>query len=67
MTDLNASFNPISVLQAVSAEGPSAFYNGSLTTSVLREIQTLGGVIDQNDLSNYAVRNKPTVGVKSLK
>ncbi len=39
--------------EIIAKEGESAFYNGSLTDSIVEEIQSTGGIITKSDLQNY--------------
>lgn len=43
-------------LRTISIEGPSALYNGSLTSGFLTDIRNLNGIINEEDMANY----KPT-------
>ncbi|NXW79228.1 GGT7 hydrolase, partial [Hirundo rustica] len=43
------------VLQLLGAEGVSAFYRGNLTQEMISEVQSYGGVLVEEDFSNYSV------------
>ncbi|KAM5245572.1 glutathione hydrolase 7 isoform 2-T2 [Ctenodactylus gundi] len=53
------------VLDALGTSGPAAFYNGgNLTLEMVAEAQHAGGVITEEDFSNYSVlMEKPVCGV----
>lgn len=40
-------------LETIAKEGESAFYNGSLTDTIVDEIQSEGGIITKSDLQSY--------------
>ncbi|KFW05545.1 Gamma-glutamyltransferase 7, partial [Eurypyga helias] len=42
------------VLQLVGAEGLSAFYSGNLTQEIISEVHSYGGVLVEEDFSNYS-------------
>lgn len=39
--------------EIIAKEGESAFYNGSLTDTIVEEIQSAGGLITKADLQSY--------------
>ncbi|XP_009079994.1 PREDICTED: gamma-glutamyltransferase 7, partial [Acanthisitta chloris] len=43
------------VLQLLGAEGVSAFYSGNLTQEIISEVHSYGGVLVEEDFSNYSV------------
>ncbi|KFQ71223.1 Gamma-glutamyltransferase 7, partial [Phaethon lepturus] len=43
------------VLELVGAEGVSAFYSGNLTQEIISEVHNYGGVLVEEDFSNYSV------------
>uniref|UniRef100_A0A803XS85 Glutathione hydrolase n=1 Tax=Meleagris gallopavo TaxID=9103 RepID=A0A803XS85_MELGA len=43
------------VLEQVGAEGTSAFYSGNLSQEIISEVQNNGGVLEEEDFSNYSV------------
>ncbi|KFQ00586.1 Gamma-glutamyltransferase 7, partial [Leptosomus discolor] len=43
------------VLELVGAEGVSAFYSGNLTQEIISEVHSYGGVLVEEDFSNYSV------------
>uniref|UniRef100_A0A8V0ZRD5 Glutathione hydrolase n=1 Tax=Gallus gallus TaxID=9031 RepID=A0A8V0ZRD5_CHICK len=43
------------VLELVGAEGASAFYSGNLSQEIISEVQNYGGVLVEEDFSNYSV------------
>ncbi|XP_070184038.1 glutathione hydrolase 1 proenzyme-like [Littorina saxatilis] len=46
-------------LQAIATEGVDAFYNGSLTDTIVQEIQENGGIITRQDLEDFHVDIEP--------
>lgn len=51
-------------LEIIAREGESAFYNGSLTDTIVDEIQSAGGLITKNDLMSYECLVKEPVTYK---
>lgn len=51
-------------LEVIAKEGESAFYNGSLTDSIIDEITSSGGIITKADLMNYECLIKQPVTYK---
>ena len=43
-------------LQRIAAEGPEAFYRGTIAESIVEEMQMSGGVISKQDLAGYEAR-----------
>ena len=43
-------------LETLAAEGPGAFYEGSIAGSVIRDVQAAGGRLAHDDLAAYAAR-----------
>ncbi|XP_025926561.1 glutathione hydrolase 7 isoform X1 [Apteryx mantelli] len=43
------------ILELVGAEGASAFYSGNLTQEIISEVHNYGGVLVEEDFSNYSV------------
>ncbi|BFZ25643.1 hypothetical protein BsWGS_28681 [Bradybaena similaris] len=50
-------------LRVIATEGASAYYNGSLTDSVIADLQEIGSIITRNDLLNYKVLEKSPIEV----
>ncbi|XP_055867611.1 glutathione hydrolase 1 proenzyme-like isoform X1 [Biomphalaria glabrata] len=48
-------------LKAIAEEGVNAFYNGSLTNSILEDLKAVGSIITREDLLNYTVVEKKPV------
>ncbi|XP_028939527.1 glutathione hydrolase 7, partial [Antrostomus carolinensis] len=42
------------ILELVGAEGVSAFYSGNLTQEIISEVHSYGGVLVEEDFSNYS-------------
>ncbi|KFP37906.1 Gamma-glutamyltransferase 7, partial [Chlamydotis macqueenii] len=42
------------VLELLGAEGASAFYSGNLTQEIISEVHSYGGVLAEEDFSNYS-------------
>ena len=42
-------------LKTIADLGPDAFYNGSLSDKIVKEIQDQGGIITRQDLADYDV------------
>ncbi|XP_078508290.1 glutathione hydrolase 7 [Lissotriton helveticus] len=52
------------ILEFVGSKGVSAFYNSNLTQDMISEIHENGGVMSEEDFSNYSARvEKPIQGV----
>jgi gamma-glutamyltranspeptidase/glutathione hydrolase/leukotriene-C4 hydrolase len=51
-------------LEIIAKEGESAFYNGSLTQTIVDEIQSGGGIINKYDLNTYKCEIKEPVSYK---
>uniref|UniRef100_A0A8B9DI08 Glutathione hydrolase n=1 Tax=Anser cygnoides TaxID=8845 RepID=A0A8B9DI08_ANSCY len=43
------------ILELVGTEGASAFYSGNLTQEIISEVHNYGGVLVEEDFSNYSV------------
>ncbi|XP_010223930.1 PREDICTED: gamma-glutamyltransferase 7 [Tinamus guttatus] len=43
------------LLEMLGAEGASAFYSGNLTQEIISEVHSYGGVLVEEDFSNYSV------------
>lgn len=50
-------------LAIIAEKGPSAFYQGELSTNICEEIQSNGGIITEEDLMIYQARMKPALKV----
>lgn len=50
--------------ETIANEGESAFYNGTLTDTIIDEIQTAGGLITKTDLKSYECLVKEPVSYK---
>lgn len=51
-------------LDTLAREGESAFYNGSLTDTIVNEIQSNGGIITKADLQSYTCKIREPVTYK---
>ena len=51
-------------LETLAREGESAFYNGSLTDTIVNEIQSNGGIITKADLQSYTCKIREPVTYK---
>ncbi|CAF1484294.1 unnamed protein product [Adineta steineri] len=51
-------------LEIIAEKGPSAFYQGELSAGICEEIQSNGGIINEQDLTTYHARVKPALKVK---
>ena len=48
-------------LETIAEEGPGAFYNGSISKSIVEYIRKRGGIVTEEDLGNYTVRIEDTI------
>ena len=48
-------------LEKIAKDGESAFYNGTLTDLIVKEINSNGGIITKSDLNNYNVLVKDAI------
>jgi len=48
-------------LETIAEEGPGAFYNGSISRSIVEYIRKRGGIMTEADLGNYTVRIEDTI------
>ncbi|CAF1381952.1 unnamed protein product, partial [Adineta steineri] len=48
-------------LEIIAEKGPSAFYQGELSAGICEEIQSNGGIINEQDLTTYHARVKPAL------
>ncbi|KAM2824107.1 hypothetical protein COP1_034053 [Malus domestica] len=53
-------------LSQISKFGPIAFYNGSIGSTLVRDIQKLGGIRTMKDLKNYKVKLRKPVSADTL-
>ncbi|XP_030067784.1 glutathione hydrolase 7 [Microcaecilia unicolor] len=52
------------IFKSVGSEGVSAFYNSNLTQEMIAEVHAYGGVLSEDDFSNYSVLvEKPLEGL----
>jgi gamma-glutamyltranspeptidase/glutathione hydrolase/leukotriene-C4 hydrolase len=49
--------------KAIANEGVDAFYNGSLTDNIMKDLQDFGAIITRNDLLNYEAYEKAPVEI----
>lgn len=42
-------------LRLIAEEGPEAFYNGSISRSLVAYVQSRGGIMTEDDMANYSV------------
>lgn len=50
--------------ETIANEGESAFYNGTLTDTIVDEIQSAGGLITKSDLQSYECLIKEPISFK---
>ncbi|CAH2048572.1 unnamed protein product, partial [Iphiclides podalirius] len=50
-------------LDVIAAEGPEAIHNGSLTASLVRDIEAFGGIVTEDDLRHYRVEWQEPIAV----
>ncbi|KAG8777938.1 hypothetical protein FRC12_000112 [Ceratobasidium sp. 428] len=48
-------------LARIAAEGPDAFYTGTIATSMINKIQQTGGIMTEEDLASYEVVQRPAL------
>ncbi|KAL5007887.1 hypothetical protein ScPMuIL_016693 [Solemya velum] len=48
-------------LQGISEKGPEFIYNGSVGREIIKEIQSAGGILSEDDLHSYRVSTEPTL------
>lgn len=53
-------------LSQISKFGPIAFYNGSIGSKLVRDIQKLEGILTMKDLQNYKVKLRKPVSAHTL-
>jgi gamma-glutamyltranspeptidase / glutathione hydrolase len=51
-------------LSVIAEHGPSAFYEGQLSSEICDEVHAHGGIINQVDLETYHARVKPAISVQ---
>ncbi|CAK1556347.1 unnamed protein product [Leptosia nina] len=51
-------------LDIIAEEGPEAIHNGSLTSALVRDIETFGGIITEDDLRNFRVEWQEPIAVR---
>lgn len=45
------------------ANNPMSFYNGTIASTIAKDIQSLGGIITEDDLRNYNVKAKESMRI----
>ncbi|RKP18405.1 gamma-glutamyltranspeptidase [Rozella allomycis CSF55] len=53
--------NYAQTLETISKEGANAFYSGSIATSLIKFIQSNGGILTADDFKNYSIKMRDVV------
>ena len=54
-------FDLADTLQAIAAQGPSAFYRGDIAGKIADAVRAAGGIMTRDDLKNYRAIERPAV------
>ncbi|KAJ8766708.1 hypothetical protein K2173_005319 [Erythroxylum novogranatense] len=53
-------------LEAVAAQGPQAFYNGTVGEKLVNDLKQAGGILSMEDLKNYKVETTESMSVNVM-